>query len=1076
MNALCWMKKRSRALEVLSSVVLVGMLAWGPEACALQLPAEAQWRVAKTHWDARRWDLAAEEFRIFLDHWPEHPKALEATFYLAEALLQQGQFVEASTLYRQLAQKIGKGSPESGTNFPLSETFHPVVFFRLAESLFLASRRDLESLAESRDLFERFCQTWPEHPLRARAWTYLGQIALREGNDSQAVGYFRRSLAQGPEDQLADAARFGLAEALERSGNPEEAERFYFALAHKPSSPFAPQACYRLARLYASQGQTEASADQLQHLLKTWPEHPLTVRGRLSLARLMLILGKPEELSLVLRPVLDHPVSGAEALYWLGLGHLTQKNVASALELFELALNRNPNGALANWIRLRKAEALLLDRKPREALEELEVVCPAIERGEIPPSLLSGADAAFGNQLASLAISVHLALGRRDSAGEIARRVLELNRGQFSQGTLLAVGRALLSCGEPEKAKEVLLRFPASSVQEWESQTERFSGDPIAWEARYWLGKAFAELGDNASATKEWQRLAEQARGKVRLWATMRLAKEAEHARDFPQLLQWASEAVLLAEQLEERAFVAEALYHQAIAYTEMGERFAGREVVARLLALPLEDSLRCELLRKIAHKAMEKNHWDWAAEILEELLSLNCPPHSYSESQLDLAWCEIQLERLAEARSRLETLVRSISEDWEFWPEAWFLLGQAAEQMGDTWKALAAYQQASWANLPEVESEARWRAARLWHRAGELEIASDWYESLVNGGAGGIAADEVLYFWAAAEKARGSPRYREVLVRLAEGFPSSRHFPETILQLAEIAISDKDWNAAERWLLPLLKDSSAIPERVTVRAEYLWAWVVLEQGRPSEAEDYFRSISSNEVIPELSIAALFGLGESLLRQKRFEEALEAYEAYGKYASQMRESQGENSPHDIVCWQALAELRILQILVAMGRWEEGEQAGTQWLECYPGLPERAEVNVLLGKCLYRQGKLTQARDYLAEGLALAAGRKAEIGEEAQLLLAESYFLQGDFRAALREYLRLEILFPKSVWIPAAILQAAKCYERLGRRDEAIRQCRRLVETWPRDPKASEARDLLHRWENPKMETVLQSQW
>jgi TolA-binding protein len=50
----------------------------------------------------------------------------------------------------------------------------------------------------------------------------------------------------------------------------------------------------------------------------------------------------------------------------------------------------------------------------------------------------------------------------------------------------------------------------------------------------------------------------------------------------------------------------------------------------------------------------------------------------------------------------------------------------------------------------------------------------------------------------------------------------------------------------------------------------------------------------------------------------------------------------------------------------------------------------------------------------------------------------------DRRAALREYLRVEILYAYPRWTAAALLQAGKCYEHLGKREQATELYSRVV--------------------------------
>ena len=67
---------------------------------------------------------------------------------------------------------------------------------------------------------------------------------------------------------------------------------------------------------------------------------------------------------------------------------------------------------------------------------------------------------------------------------------------------------------------------------------------------------------------------------------------------------------------------------------------------------------------------------------------------------------------------------------------------------------------------------------------------------------------------------------------------------------------------------------------------------------------------------------------------------------------------------------------------------------------------------------------------------------------AQWMIGESYFHQENYDAALREYLRVEILYAYPRWQAAALLQAGKCQELLGRRKEAAELYARLIKAYP----------------------------
>jgi TolA-binding protein len=88
------------------------------------------------------------------------------------------------------------------------------------------------------------------------------------------------------------------------------------------------------------------------------------------------------------------------------------------------------------------------------------------------------------------------------------------------------------------------------------------------------------------------------------------------------------------------------------------------------------------------------------------------------------------------------------------------------------------------------------------------------------------------------------------------------------------------------------------------------------------------------------------------------------------------------------------------------------------------------------------------------------GGKTETAAMAQWMIGESYFHQENYEAALREYLRVEILFDYPRWAAASLVQAAKCHEHLGEWKDAAELYTRLLNTYPDCELAEEARERL----------------
>ena len=130
----------------------------------------------------------------------------------------------------------------------------------------------------------------------------------------------------------------------------------------------------------------------------------------------------------------------------------------------------------------------------------------------------------------------------------------------------------------------------------------------------------------------------------------------------------------------------------------------------------------------------------------------------------------------------------------------------------------------------------------------------------------------------------------------------------------------------------------------------------------------------------------------------------------------------------------------------------------QWLEAqgiaarietdFPNFSEQYEADYLLGRALAAQADFDGARKRYLKVIRSTTGGKSETAAMAQWMIGESYFHQENYDAALREYLRVEILYPYPRWQAAAVLQAGKCEELLGRKKEAAEMYARLIKAYP----------------------------
>ncbi len=1011
------------------------------------LPPEAQWRVANAHFNSKRWDLAAEEFRLFLRHYPDHPKRAQAELFLAECLLHQGLFSEARDLYQTLYDhwvSTNEGAttlPSPAENYlSYLSSIRPILTFRLAESLFLADKENPQRLDRAAELFETFCRQWPQNPLEGRAWNYLGQLRFKQGRVQEAIFCLRRALALTPNDPLADAARLRLAECLETTGELEEACRLYYALSRKPTFSLAPAAAWRLARLYQAQNLLTEAAETYEYIFSTWPEASVAARSRVALAQVYLMMSRPEDAEAVLRNVEDHPQVRGQALYWRAVAQMQQEKVAEALRTLELIPPATAEVELAGWVRLRKAEALLKLSDPEGAFTELEAILgPPSSSTEVVGSLPSEAGDLHEYWI-RLAIAASLASGRLGRAAALADRVIAAKTSRFQPETYVRAAQALIAQKRNQEALTMLepllqLALPAK----------------VASEIEYLLAICYLGAANAEKASKLWIKLANTGSDKVATQAALRLGEQAHKLGNQAEARFWALKAHKLATSARDSEAIAHALFLLSTIAMEEADIEEARQLTARMSQLPLPPGRRQELVHAIAQKALELGHLTWARQILLDLINHKGDKDSDVAVIIDLAWCEVKLGQALSAISLLTPWTTIIDENQPLWPSLWFVLAQAAEQSGLIDLAETAYQQVVRTSPVPLATQATWCAARFYHRLGNVELARWLYENLWQDDAPEIPRDELLFNWALLEKSAGSARHAELLTELCTNFPESSFTPEAYLELAENALRSQDLLQAEEHLLSFERDISRVTPESASRGAYLRGVLDLAKQEWQKAEDCFRKLLS-EGEGERAFGARVGLAEALYQQNRLEEALEIFEDLAL--------QDALAPRHDDSQVARVKVRVIQILIALERWNEAHRKAQEFLAAVPSGPEVGLVHFLLGHMLYRDHKLAEARPHLIQATHLLLRQNATVAAESQLLLAESYFLAEDYRAALREYLRLEILFPGSELVPGAVLQAARCYWEMGLREEALRQVKRIVEQWPESPYAPKAKQWL----------------
>lgn len=97
---------------------------------------------------------------------------------------------------------------------------------------------------------------------------------------------------------------------------------------------------------------------------------------------------------------------------------------------------------------------------------------------------------------------------------------------------------------------------------------------------------------------------------------------------------------------------------------------------------------------------------------------------------------------------------------------------------------------------------------------------------------------------------------------------------------------------------------------------------------------------------------------------------------------------------------------------------------------------------------------------------LSSYPEAELADDAQFLLAESFFAQGLFANALYEYDTVATRYPKGNKAADALLKEAECYERLNLKEDALKVLGRLIRSYPNALQSVQAKEFIAKLTSP----------
>jgi TolA-binding protein len=372
----------------------------------------------------------------------------------------------------------------------------------------------------------------------------------------------------------------------------------------------------------------------------------------------------------------------------------------------------------------------------------------------------------------------------------------------------------------------------------------------------------------------------------------------------------------------------------------------------------------------------------------------------------------------------------------------AW-VAAETLERLGRDEDALAAAKR--FLVVCEAEDPRRFDAlllsARLLDRLKKRDEAAAAYQSIIDAAERPACRDVALY--ELAWQLRSLDREADALAtfaKLADQHPLSPLRADALYRLAEADLEhDRTAQAAAR-----LKTAADIAgDELRPHVLLLQARTALELRQAEEADAALAELAKKHPKHPLAEQSGFWKAELLFQDSRFDDAAESF------ASLLEAPDAKSRP-----WYATARLRVVQALSEAGRWSDVLAAVEA---AKRDLPEADyEFDFLAGRAYTARAELAEARAAYERVAADERARDTEMAATAQFLAGETYFHQRNYQAALREYIRCLTEHKQPAWQSAALLQAGKCQEHLGRFKEAHAAYDRLVAEFGTSPYAADA--------------------
>lgn len=966
------------------------------------------------------YDLATAEYRKFLSKHAGHDKAPLAHYGLGVCLFRTKQY-EAAT--EQLAPLHKKSKFE----------FAAEVGTMLGQCHLIGKYH-----ARAAKVFNKIVKRHSDHNLAGDAAAGLAEALYLDGNYKAAVKVCERYEDGAYGDRLLERVYFfhGLS-LMARNNFADAAQRFDELLERFAKGPFADQSSLLLAQCYQHADATEKAIGQYRKIVEreTSRYHR---DGLLGLGTLLQQQGEHEEAGTFLDQLLKQSPEKsmlAKAQFQRGLAWFDQNEFERAFEILQsVAADSGDLGDRASyWM----GKCKLRSGDPRQAAKRLG---DAIER--FPDSSL----------IAEMIYDRAIALVRDDRL-EAATGVLETFRSRFPDHALTADALQLLASVEHQRlnfdnsltfCREFIERFSThelassvsfvlaenqfladqidESVESYRSFLSQFPDNPQVGRAKFRLGTALYRLDRFDPAVAFLTEAANAAQEEPHFQSAWLALGDIYFQRN-----EWSDARRCLSEYLSNGSDVPsadDALLKLGLSHQRQEQLEPAIEAYDRLIDQFQQSTHHNQAVFERGQALVALDRLDEAVTAFEAVLAVDAKSRFAPYALNHLAAIATQRKDFA-AASRLFDRTAQVAKAGDMQTDAMFQEAQALMSARQFGAAHTAYDEflsdnGSSAHAPVARAQ---RAIAL-ARQDQYADAVKAIEAL--NGADLAKLDAALRSAVHYEKAwclrelgrddEATQTYRTLLDLAPEGNISVH----ALVELSGIEINAERFEQAAELLRRFMDIIESNPDSVSnelrEQATYRLGVAAFELGQLQEAADEFESFAEHFPDSSLAASAAFYGGEACFLLNRHEQAV-------KHLVRV----AEDFKDDPVYGPSL--LRLGESLGALQRWARSERVFTLYVEQFSDAEHWYQAQFGMGWARENQKRHEEA---ISAYRAVTARHTGATAARAQFQIGECLFAKNKYDQAVREFLKVDILYAYPEWSAAALYEAAQCFQKLGK--------------------------------------------